>query len=171
MKKLILVLAICFLSNPVFPQKSETEKTSSFKIENAFDFWVGDWEVSWMAPDSTIAYGTNTIEKILDGKVIQEHFIDPTRNFKGTSISVYNSRDSTWHQFWADNNGGYYDFVGEVDKNIRIFKMAEKDERDATYRMVFDEISTDSFIWKWQGIREGLEDWKTVWEIFYKRIR
>jgi hypothetical protein len=144
-------------------------QNDSIAMENAFDFWVGNWEVSWKAPDSTIVKGTNNVIKILDGKVIQENFVDPSRNFKGTSISVFNPQTSQWHQAWADNQGGYYNFTGVVTDKERIFEMAEKDDRGARYRMVFSDITPDSLVWKWQGIREGWEDWKTVWKINYKR--
>tara|TARA_R110002096_G_scaffold116719_3_gene252903 strand:+ start:5262 stop:6452 length:1191 start_codon:yes stop_codon:yes gene_type:complete len=137
--------------------------------ENAFDFWLGDWEVSWTGPDSTRVVGSNMVTKILDDKVIQENFIDPTRNFKGTSISVFNPQTEQWYQTWADNQGGYYNFIGKIDDNTRIFEMKEKDARGALYRMIFLDIKQNSFIWKWQGIRDGFDDWKTVWEIQYNR--
>lgn len=151
--------------------------TFSFNIQgqtiiddkSAFDFWIGDWEVSWLGQDSTTVKGSNKIVKILDEKIIQEHFIDPTRGFKGTSISVYNPSTKKWHQAWADNQGGYYNFVGVIEEDKRIFEIPEKDERGSRYRMVFTDIKPDSFIWRWQGIREGWEDWKTVWEIKYTR--
>ncbi len=139
-------------------------------LAEAFDFWVGEWEVSWLDPDSTLVKGRNNVVKILDEKVIQENFVDTSRNFKGTSISVYNPQSKTWHQTWADNTGGYYTFIGEIEGDKRIFKTEEKDSRGAMYRMVFSDIEKDSFKWEWQGFRDGFEDWKTVWEIKYKRI-
>ncbi|WP_235297684.1 trypsin-like serine protease [Portibacter marinus] len=147
------------------------ETISDHSVENLFDFWVGEWEVSWISNDSTRIVGTNTVLKILDGKVIQENFNDPSRNFKGTSISVLNTADNAWHQAWAYNQGGYYEFVGERQGEDRIFKTKNEDERGATYRMIFTDIKPDSFTWKWQGIKEGLDDWKTVWEIDYVRIQ
>ncbi len=123
-----------------------------------------------MGADSTIIVGTIKGENILEGKDLQEHFKDPSKKFYETSISVYNRRDSIWHQAWADNNGGFYEFVGEVHEGIRIFKTKVKDSRGAIYRMVFSKISKDSFIWSWRGIRDDWEEWKTVWEIKYKRI-
>lgn len=150
-------------------QGESYQKANDTIVSTAFDFWVGDWEVSWIAPDSTKVVGSNNVIKILDGKVIQENFIDPSRNFKGTSISVFNPRTKEWSQAWADNNGGFYDFVGEIDDDKRIFKTKEKDARGALYRMIFLDIKRNSFIWRWQGIRDGWDEWKTVWEIKYKR--
>ena len=38
--------------------------------ENQFDFWLGEWEVRW----NEDGVGTNRVERILDGKIIQENF-------------------------------------------------------------------------------------------------
>lgn len=39
--------------------------------ENQFDFWLGEWNVTWGEDGK----GTNHIERILEGKIIQENFI------------------------------------------------------------------------------------------------
>lgn len=161
-----VLMLLLFYTSSLFAQ---SDKSVSYNPEQAFDFWVGNWEVSWKAPDSSWVHGTNTVVKILDDKVIQENFFDPSRNFKGTSISVFNPKTEQWNQAWADNNGSFYNFVGELLEEQRIFKMQQPDKRGATYRMVFSEITEHSFIWEWQGIREGLDDWKTVWRIRYTR--
>ena len=36
--------------------------------KSAFDFWVGEWEVSWYTKDSSFVKGTNKIVKILTGE-------------------------------------------------------------------------------------------------------
>jgi flagellar hook assembly protein FlgD len=33
---------------------------------------------------------------------------------KGTSLSVYNQQTKTWKQALVDNQGGYFDFTGEI---------------------------------------------------------
>ena len=95
--------------------------TSNTSILNAFDFWVGDWELHWMNPDSSFTYGSNEIVRTLDGKVIQENFVDPISGFKGSSLSVFSLADSTWRQTWADNSGGYLEFQGVIEGDNRIF--------------------------------------------------
>jgi len=136
---------------------------------NDFDFWVGEWDVHWYGPDSTVVKGSNHIEKILDGKVLQEHFEDPADGFRGTSISVYNPQANTWYQSWADNGGGYFHFVGDTTDGQRIFRMTEEDNRGVLYRMVFSDIKPDSLTWTWEGTRDGGKTWKTAWQIFYQR--
>ena len=160
MKSIVLVLVIITTSS--FAQTSD--------VQNAFDFGIVVWYVSVKTHDSTTVKGSNKVTRILDGKVIQENFVDPIRDFKGTSISAYNPADSSWHQAWADNQGGFYAFIGEVKKDVKIFKMEDYDHKGAKYRMVFSEITDDSFIWEWQGIRQGWDEWKTVWKINYRRV-
>lgn len=135
----------------------------------AFDFWVGEWDLYWYTQDSVKISGTNKIEKILDGKVLQEHFVDPNSGFKGTSISVYNPQAQSWYQSWADNSGGYFHFKGITSDGQRIFSMTEENKSGALYRMVFSEIQENNLVWTWEGTRDGGKSWNTAWQIFYTR--
>lgn len=144
----------------------------NIKAESAFDFWVGKWEVSWKINDSTTQKGINEITKILDGKVIQENFEDPNSKFKGTSISVYDPNKRSWHQAWADNSGGYFNFIGEWNDSVRIFKTLPeiKDGKINISRMVFRNIQEHHFIWDWEKSEDGGQTWNIKWQIFYKRL-
>jgi hypothetical protein len=138
-------------------------------VESAFDFWVGHWNLHWFTKDSVRVDGTNEIGKILDGKVLQEYFEDPTTDFRGTSISVFRPSDSTWRQAWADNQGSYFDFIGEVDGDTRIFRTHGPGADSAYQRMRFHDITPDAFIWDWEGTRDGGRTWNPLWRIFYER--
>lgn len=67
----------------------------------AFDFWLGTWEVH--EPGGELA-GTNRIELILDGNVLQEHW-EGTSGMRGNSFSLYAAGRGAWHQTWVDTNG------------------------------------------------------------------
>lgn len=140
-----------------------------------FDFWVGKWEATWTESDGKIGRGTNTITKILDNTVIQENFrIDEgaSKGYLGTSISVYNPQKKTWHQGYADNQGAYFNLVGEREGNKRIFKtdVEVKDNKRIFQRMVFYEITGNSMQWDWESTEDGGNTWKLNWRISYKRI-
>lgn len=145
------------------------------KPEEYFDFWVGEWDVSWDEGDGVTGKGTNRIEKTLDDKVIQENFRileGQSKGFKGTSISVYQPQFERWKQSWADNNGGYYDFKGGFEGDKRIFQTAFfelEDGRKLTYRMVFYDIKNDSITWDWESSFDGGTTWTLNWRIFYTR--
>lgn len=142
---------------------------------NEFDFWVGNWDLTWEMANGATGKGVNIIEKTLDGKVIQENFeaLDAGQisGFKGTSISVYNPRSKSWHQAWADNQGGYFDFIGEIDGDKRIFKTKaiERDGQTIISRMVFYEIEKDQFKWDWERTTDGGKTWNLQWRINYQR--
>lgn len=140
-----------------------------------FDFWVGKWDLNWQYSDGTQGIGVNHVEKILDGKVIQENFeakdAGPYQGFKGTSISVFNPNLKTWHQAWADNQGGYFDFTGEVSGDQRIFKATrqQSDGEEVNLRMRFYDIAENSMTWDWEQSRDGGKTWSLQWRIFYER--
>ena len=140
-----------------------------------FDFWVGKWDATWSEGEDKIGKGTNEITKTLDGKVLQENFrITEGQNvgFKGTSISVYNPRKKEWKQAWADNNGGYFDFTGDLDGDKRIFKTATKEGSDGSkiiQRMIFYDITDKSMTWDWESTKDGGENWNLLWRINYTK--
>ncbi len=148
---------------------------SDLKPEEYFDFWVGEWELSWTDQQGNAGAGINTIEKILDGVVIQENFEAAEgrlEGYKGRSMSVYNPQQQSWHQAWVDNQGGYIDLKGSIDGNKRIFQTGERTLPNGSTiisRMVFYDIKQDSFTWDWESSQDGGETWNLSWRIFYKR--
>lgn len=136
----------------------------------AFDFWVGEWTATWSNADGSTGKGKNRIVKILDGKVIQEHFEDES-GFKGTSLSVYTPVQKKWRQAWADNQGGYFDFEGDMSDGKKIFKtkMREANGKQYMSRMLFYDIKTDAFTWDWEKTEDGGKTWALQWRIQYAR--
>lgn len=117
-----MLLATCL----IHPFSSGAQTTMDELAPEAwFDFWLGTWDLTWEDAEGTMARGINRIERILDGQVIKENFrvlSGAYEGFSGKSYSVYNNRTGQWKQTWVDSNGGYFDFIGEFEGNIRIFK-------------------------------------------------
>lgn len=78
-----------------------------------FDFWIGEWKVSGPVGKEV---GQNTIEKIENGCVLQEHWRS-TNGFTGTSFSYYDSTDQSWNQLWLDSQGGNLILKGSLEGN------------------------------------------------------
>jgi hypothetical protein len=91
---------------------SGQQKPCENPAASQFDFWIGDWELTWQDNEGNIITGSNKIEKILDGCVINENFYDSSSGFTGRSLSVYSTKLNKWLQTWVDNSGAYLDFVG-----------------------------------------------------------
>ncbi len=150
---------------------STTAQSLSSSDSTLFDFWVGNWELTWTNASGEIAHGTNHIVRILDNRVIQENFLSGDGKLKGMSLSVYNSQNKTWHQAWADNTGSYFDFVGKAEGDKRIFmtKMKEVKGKKIIQRMVFYNIKKDTLTWDWEMSNDGGDSWQLQWRINYKR--
>jgi hypothetical protein len=151
--------------------------TTCFAQENEntwFDFWIGEWDVTWTEADGKTGKGTNSILKTLDNTVIQENFrIDEgaSKGYLGTSLSVYNARKKTWHQGYADNQGAWFNFKGERQGEKRIFKTDPlmNGDKQTIQRMVFYDINANSLTWDWESSEDGGKTWKLNWRINYKR--
>ncbi|NGP77035.1 DUF1579 family protein [Balneolaceae bacterium YR4-1] len=169
----LLFLLLLFLSLPANAQNS----IEDLEPEQYFDFWVGEWELSWTDKQGNQGKGINVIEKILDGEVIQEHFESTggsQKGYKGTSISVYNPQRESWHQAWADNQGGYIDLLGSVDGNKRIFQTGPRPGPQGNTiisRMVFYDITENTFTWDWESSTNEGDTWMLNWRIEYKRVK
>ena len=141
-----------------------------------FDFWLGDWRVSWHNADGTAGSARNRISKTLDGKVIEENFeqdaSDPPPILRGRSISVLQQSTGIWQQAWADNHSGYFAFSASVEGDKRIFATALLPGADNIVRgqrMVFYNIQANSFAWDWEGTRDGGKSWALLWRLAYSR--
>lgn len=141
-----------------------------------FEFWLGNWNLSWPAeqtggePGST-ATGTNRIEYRFGNCVVEENFATSDGAFQGHSVSVYDPNAGRWKQTWVDNTGGYLLFEGGMAGDEMELRTAtvERDGERIVQRMVFSEISGDSLTWRWQGSRDGGESWNDLWTIDYVR--
>lgn len=168
---IFLLLSIVFISlaSPISDPKPDLAP------EHLFDFWVGEWELTWETSEGDQGRGVNQIVKILDGKVIQENFesLSPKGQpaLKGMSLSVYQPQTQTWHQAWADNQGGYYDFTGRIEGDKRIFATQVKatSGKIVILRMVFKDIEEDAFTWDWESSEDEGKTWQLRWRIFYQR--
>jgi len=133
-----------------------------------FDFWVGTWTLRW----GEDGYGTNVIERILGGCVIEENFVGrmPDGLFRGKSVSVYDARQQQWKQTWVDDRGGYLDFTGGFEEGRMVLQRETvRDGKPLLQRMVWYNISADELDWNWEKSEDGGETWTTLWKIHYTR--
>ena len=142
-----------------------------------FEFWVGEWELSWPAEQMGGApgergTGRNKIARVLNGCVIEENFSVEDGSFRGHSVSVFDASAGMWRQTWVDSSAGYIVLTGRFQDG-RMILSTEPRERDgqvAVNRMVFRDITGDSLRWDWQGSRDRGETWTDLWNIEYNRI-
>lgn len=168
---LVLLLSLGMYYHPVHAQTD----LSNLKPEEYFNFWLGEWDLTWEDADGSTAHGTNHVERVLDGQVIKENFeafSGAYEGFKGKSYSVYNPLTGQWHQTWVDNNAGYLDFKGEFEGDNRIFqrKGVNPQGKEILQRMVFYDITVNSLTWDWEISEDNGHTWQLRWRIFYERM-
>lgn len=171
MKNKICSLIILLVATQVV---NAQQSLKELKPSDYFDFWIGKWELTWKASDGSVEHGTNTIELILNGKVIKENFEATSGQMKGylgKSYSVYNPQTKEWKQTWVDNQGAYLDFIGKFEGEKRMFVRQIQDSSGNTIkqRMVFYDIKSDSFTWDWEKSTNNGKIWELVWKIAYRR--
>lgn len=132
--------------------------------ENQFDFWLGEWNVTWGEGGK----GTNRIEHILGGKIIQENFSAP--DLQGMSVSAYDPERKLWCQTWVDSNGTYLDFTGGFEDGKMILAREAIVRGEACQqRMVWYNIQDNKLEWNWERSDDGGNTWRVLWKIKYTR--
>ena len=159
------LLALTMQSSPAAPAPTP-------QPADMFDFWLGDWQVSWKNADGSLGHARNHVSRILDGRVIEEQFeqdpAGPAPQLKGHSLSV-RDHGGTWRQAWADNQGGFFALTASVDGDKRLCSTALTPVGDEVQgqRMVFHHISSTGFTWDWEGTTDGGKTWKLLWQLDY----
>lgn len=140
---------------------------TSLPPEQQFDFWLGTWDVSWEDDQ----HGTNRIERILEGRVIQENFDgNPAIPFRGMSVSVYSKKLQVWRQTWVDVEGNYWSFQGGVENGNMVLATEDVlDGKPIRLRMTFYNIQADQLDWKWESSEDNGATWTQKWHIHYQR--
>lgn len=164
-----ILLSVLLLAGPL-PAQPTAMTAAAQQPADLFDFWVGDWDVSWRGPDGSTGRGRNRVAKVLDGSVIEENFEETpdgkTPPLKGRSLSVRH-KSGVWKQAWTDNQGGYFSLTAQVDGERRIFITDTVNQ--AAQRMVFHSIRKDSLTWDWERTEDDGKTWKLLWRIDYRR--
>lgn len=164
----LLSLMASVLLLTALPAAAQTESPPCSTAEaGQFDFWLGEWDLSWGEDGK----GTNRITKVLDSCVILENFDgSPTMQFRGWSVSVYDTTSRRWKQTWVDNQGGYMDFTGGFeDGKMTLSRKTTIKGDPVLQRMVFFNIRENELDWNWERSLDGGATWELRWQIHYKR--
>ncbi|MCW5517597.1 hypothetical protein [Muriicola sp. Z0-33] len=120
MKKYLFLSAFLIGSCIAFTQTDDCACCSDSHM--AFDFWLGDWEVT--NTDGSPA-GKNTIVKDQKGCILKENWTSATAGYTGASTNFYNLRTQQWEQLWIDNSGNHLKLKGNRVGNQMILASDE----------------------------------------------
>jgi hypothetical protein len=165
-----VAISILFALSSLAPAAAAQPSACAGPQFHQLDFWLGDWDAAWDAsPGTPAGNGSNRIAKTYEGCVIEEHFDGrPGQHLQGHSVSVYFAPAREWRQTWVDNEDGYIDLTGGPQPNGNFILQTGRRPGGKTSRMVFTDIKTDSFTWRWQSSGDG-KTWSDAWVIHYTR--
>jgi hypothetical protein len=171
MEKCLFAILLCaFLAMDVAAQNQQ--KPCASEQAKQFDFWLGTWDLEWTDAKGVKQTGTNVINKILGGCVIEENFYGGgSPEYLGKSHSLFDAKSGMWKQTWVDSGGEYLDFVGEFkDGKMMLWRaFTSKAGKKLKQRMIFSNIQKDELEWNWESSMDDGKTWKTNWKINYKR--
>ena len=168
MKQVVIPVFLIWSMASLTSFSQSTTTSPGHQINAAqFDFWVGDWDLTW----NDSLKGTNTIKKQLNNYVITEEFYNPSTQFTGKSWSVYDTVSARWRQTWVDNQGGYIALSGQFENNKMILatEPVVRNGKAIVSRMIFYNIQANSFDWNWEHSTDGGTRWNLAWKIHYQR--
>jgi hypothetical protein len=126
------------------------------------DFFVGDWDIAWSMSDGRSGSARNTVVVENGGCVIREHFIDNDGVIEGTGIYSYFAPASRWTMAWMDSQGTTsLAFGGAPEGGPAAFVMNPQRGADPNkqYRMVFEDVTQNTFVWRYQSRSSETEAW------------
>lgn len=152
-------------------KKFESIVSSAKSIENipeaqAFNFWVGEWEVF---NPSDQKMGDSRIEKILKNAVILENWTGAS-GYTGKSFNHYHIESGKWIQYWVDQASGRIHYEGNYDPELKAIVFYEVHpeglqlKRLSFYNLGFDTVRQHSELRTTED-----ESWVTEYDFTYIR--
>jgi hypothetical protein len=149
-------------------------------------WFIGEWNVhSRMlmdaANDEWLEEDLRTVHTYeLNGHLIFEHFFGPLGGepFEAWSLRRYNPNSGHWEQRWVDTSpGGFANWRGIWDAETNSFTGYAERLIDAEFnltgdrgaREIFDQITEDSFEWRFESTEDGGQTWAVTWTLSYVR--
>lgn len=141
-------------TEPTEPPPCETD--ANFR---AFDFWLGEWDVSSRANGQHA--GVNVIEQAENGCALVEHWTGRTGG-TGMSVNYYNPVTGKWRQIWVAAGNYSLEIEGNIDDGsmflegeIYYYRTARKfDFRgrwtpndDGSVRQQFHQYNPETEVW------------------------
>lgn len=162
----LLLISALTIAGPALAQEQQGCVAPAYR---QFDFWIGSWSVT--NPKGIIA-GTNRIESILGGCVLQEHWRSAGGG-DGTSLNMWNAADSTWRQVWMDAGGNLLELKGKLVGNQMILSgkrpTAGQPGELTVDRVTWTPLPNGTVRQFWESSTDDGATWTTAFDGLYAR--
>ncbi len=163
----LCLLCLCSLA-PAWAQDQSGGPCSDAK-SHQFDFWIGEWEVT---ANGKLA-GTNRIEPILGGCVLQENWTGAgASGTSGTSLNYYNPTTGKWHQFWVWQSGVPLPMLsGEYEDGKMVLEGKGPNSKGEMlhHRISWRNNEDGSVRQHWEISKDDGKTWQTSFDGLYRK--
>ncbi|MDH3734199.1 MAG: DUF1579 domain-containing protein [Gemmatimonadota bacterium] len=134
----------------------------------AFDFWIGDWDVTVVGSGQVA--GTNEVTSVLGGCALLESYETPT-GYRGNSYNIYDRASGSWHQTWVDNAGTLLQLDGGIVDGKMVLSGPGKDAQgnDIVNRITWTSHEDGSVQQTWDVSSDGGDTWTNAFDGMYRR--
>jgi len=157
------------LQQPPAQQPPKLPPCDSRPEARQFDFWVGEWDVVVSGKPA----GTNRIEKILNGCVLQENWTGAgPAGASGKSWNWYDIGDRKWHQLWLVSGGTpHLALAGGFSGDVMKYEGTSVGPGGATVqnRLQFFKLADGGVRQFWEQSRDGGKTWVTAFDGEYRK--
>ena len=152
------------------PASAETSVPKcTYPEARQFDFWIGDWDVH--SADGAFA-GTNRIESILGGCVLQENW-KGAGGMSGTSLNAFDPATRKWRQTWMDDSGTHLLLEGVFADGKMILSGDSPSRRKpgttVRNRITWSQLPGGKVRQLWETSTNGGETWSVAFDGTYSR--
>lgn len=151
------------------PAPSISPPACSTPAHDAFDLWVGEWDVFPAGRDTQV--GTSKIERVSGGCAIRESWM-PTRGGTGASLSMVNHNTGRWQQVWIGSDGTRVDFTGGPIAGKMVLTGYWEDVagpgQDALVRMTYSTLDDGNVRQFGEASSDNGLSWQTIFDFIYR---
>ncbi len=163
-----LIACIALVAASAAAQSSEAAKVCESKEFRAFDFWIGEWRVTWKTPQGQPAEGRNSIKRILDGCALEENWKGGDGS-AGKSLTFFDPAVKRWHQTWIDNSAQPLFLDGNFEGESLVLKGKSGEGFTQTFHRITWTPMAGGLRQHWEQSKDG-QAWKTVFDGRYERV-
>lgn len=139
---------------------------------SAFNFWIGDWDVSPAGSSTVVAH--SVISAAAGGCAIEENYhqtVGPggvAADYRGASFSTFDSaHGGVWRQFYVDSGGSVTAFEGAVEDGAMVLRAPGPGGR--LLRMTVSAQPDGSVRQHGEASADGGATWTPGYDFIYRR--
>jgi len=151
-------------------QTAAPAKACESPLHRAFDFWIGEWEVTG-GPKLDQIVGRNRIERAADGCALYEHWVN-ANDKDGRSLNAVDPKTREWTQFWIGSDGVILRLAGGLDGADMLLQGSLPTSAGGSQlqRIRWTPRADGSVVQRWETSDDAGASWQISFVGVYRRL-